>query len=401
MRTTSRVLALPLLAALVLFAGWRVVGQMAVEHHRETEPRQALQWRPVDPQALQHVARQQLQQGQVPQAVATLRTLLAHEPLQGQAFTELAGVADSQAAADAAALYAIAARRAPRDVVAPAWLAQRAMQQKDYPAALAQIDRVLRLAPQRAPEVAKVLVQMAQDPAFAEALAELLRSQPPWRPQVLSSLRGAPQAEARLMGALHARGGLSPQEYADWLESLMAQGRWGAAYARWAGGVVAEGQRLPKVFNGAFSQIPSGVGFDWRRRRVPGVLLSFEPATGTQGQAARLRFLDRRVASAGLEQPLLLPAGTYRLQLRQRAEHLQSGLGLQWQILCVGPAGVVGRSEAIDGSFDWRDLSVTFTVPPDRCPGQWLRLVNPVASGAAQRVSGELWVDDVQILPQS
>lgn len=227
MRTTSRVLALPLLAALVLFAGWRVVGQMAVEHHRETEPRQALQWRPVDPQALQHLARQQLQQGQVPQAVAMLRTLLAHEPLQGQAFTELAGVVDSQAAADAAALYAIAARRAPRDIVAPAWLAQRAMQQKDYPAALAQIDRVLRLAPQRAPEVAKVLVQMAQDPAFAEALAELLRSQPPWRPQVLSSLRGAPQAEARLMGALHARGGLSPQEYADWLESLMAQGRWG------------------------------------------------------------------------------------------------------------------------------------------------------------------------------
>ena len=38
------------------------------------------------------------------------------------------------------------------------------------------------------------------------------------------------------VAALQAQGGLSEEEYNRWLDSLMAQGRWGEAYARWASG---------------------------------------------------------------------------------------------------------------------------------------------------------------------
>ncbi|QDA55852.1 hypothetical protein [Thermomonas aquatica] len=115
---------------------------------------------------------------------------------------------------------------------------------------------------------------------------------------------------------------------------------------------------------------------------------------------AYLHFLDRRVPNAGLEQPLLLSPGNYRLTLRMRAQGLRSELGLQWMVTCSGPGGVAGRTEPVDGSFGWRTFEADIAIPPTGCPGQWLRLVNPVPSGAAQRVMGELWVDDVKVILQ-
>ena len=97
---------------------------------------------------------------------------------------------------------------------------------------------------------------------------------------------------------------------------------------------------------------------------------------------------------------MLLPAGNFRLGMRVHWQSLRSALGLQWQVVCADGGGVVARSEAIDGSFGWRALEVDFTVPVDRCKGQWLRLVNPVPAGPAQVVAGDLWVDGVVVEPR-
>ena len=136
------------------------------------------------------------------------------------------------------------------------------------------------------------------------------------------------------------------------------------------------------------------------RNRRPGVILQFEPESEAGGQVAYLHFLDRRVPNAGLEQALLLSPGSYRLSVRMRARALRSELGLQWTVQCQGPAGVAGRTDAIDGSFAWRTFEADITIPAAGCPGQWLRLVNPVPSGAAQRVVGEAWLDDVRLVRQ-
>jgi hypothetical protein len=109
-----------------------------------------------------------------------------------------------------------------------------------------------------------------------------------------------------------------------------------------------------------------------------------------------LRFLDRRIPQAGLEHPLLLPPGRYRQSLRVRADALRSPLGLQWTVACVGKGGMAGRSDPLDGSFGWRTLEVRLDIPPG-CAAQWLRLLNPVAAGAAQQAAGTLWVDDVRV----
>lgn len=400
LRPRDAVFALVILG--VLFAGWRLVGQLQAERYATTDPARALDWRPHDPVALLALAEQQLAQGDPTAAQATARRLLAHEPLYGEAFRILAQASEQQGKREQALrLYQVAARRAPRDLATRAWLAQYYLRQGDYPRALGQLDILLRVAPQRAKTLHPALVQLAQDPAFARALADTLRSDPPWRAGFMAMLRdpkrGNPVAAGQVMGALQAQGGLSDDEYARWLDSLIGEGRWGEAYARWASRVAKPGGRLSPVYNGDFAQTPSDAGFDWRRRRVPGVLLQFEPAVGRSGQAAYVQFLGRRVPGAGLEQPLLLEPGRYRLTVQLRAQALRSEMGLQWQVACAGPARVVARSDAIDGDFGWRVLSTEFAIPETGCPGQWLRLVNPVPSGPAQRVEGQLWLTDVAI----
>ena len=390
----------------VLFAGWRVVGQMQAERHVEAQPEIALRWRPHDPRALLALAERQFAQGNSLIAQRTARELLAHEPIQGEAFRLLAAVADQQGRpVEAAKLYRIASRLAPRDMQANAWLTQHLLERGDYAQALEQIDRILRMSPKRSASIAPVLAELAQQPDFAKALAKVVRTNPPWRSAVLEALRpsnaGSQIAERRVMEALQSSGDLSSDEYARWLDSLMAQGRWGEAYARWAGSIEKPNGRLSLVYNGDFRQTPSDAGFDWRRRRIPGVLLTFEPVSGTDGMAAYLRFLDRRIPEAGLEQLLMLLPGRYRLSARMRAQDLRSADGLQWQISCDGPGRVVARSEGIDGSFGWREDAFDFAIPEEGCPGQRLRLVNPIPGGGVQRVSGELWLDDVVIQSRS
>jgi tetratricopeptide (TPR) repeat protein len=378
---------------------------MQAERYAGTDPEQALQWRPDHPQALLVLAERQLAQGKFAEAQASARQLLAHEPLQGVAFRVLAEAAESEGRlADAFRLYLVAEKRAPRDLQTRAWLTQRYLERGDFAGALGQVDRILRMAPQRARSINPVLAQLAQDPAFADALAARLRQGPPWRAGLLNALRdpktGNPVAVGHVMQALQNQGGLTPEEYTHWLDSLMMQGRWGEAYARWAGKLPKAEGRLPLVYNGNFAQPPSDVGFDWRLRRVPGVMLQFEPDSGAGGQVVYLHFLDRRVPSAGLEQALLLSPGTYRLAVRMRAQSLRSEMGMQWNVDCSGPAGVVARTDGAEGSFAWRTFEAEVTIPPTGCPGQWLRLVNPVPSGAAQHVAGELWLDDVTITRQ-
>lgn len=388
MKHTVRLALLGLLPVLAVVAGWRVVKSM----------------RP-GPEAQLALAEQQLARGQEQAAQERLQQLLTHEPVQGRAYALLARIAEKQGNAERTlALYQLAARHAPRDQYVRLWLAQHTLKQQDYAAALDQIDSLLRLNPSRANSVYPALVQLAQDPKFAQALAGMLAGDPPWRTSVLAALRNGKTGNAlatdQVMQALQTQGGLSAKEYAEWLDSLMAQGRWGEAYARWAGDVPKPEGRLALLYNGDFRSEPTDVGFDWRRRRVPGVLLQFTQESGEQERSAVLQFLGRRTAGGGLEHPLFLLPGRYQLTLRARAQALRSELGLQWVVACAGPAGIVGRSEALDGSFSWQEITLKFSVPETGCIGQWLRLINPVPSGAAQIVSGNVWFTAFTLRPE-
>lgn len=401
MRPMVRGLVAAGIIGFALLAGWRIVGSMQAERYAERDPGKALQWQPRQPAALATVAQQALDAGGDDAAAETAALILQQEPLRGVAYRIIAESTERQGNRELALQrYELAASRAPRDLKANAWLVGSYIDQGDYRQALRLVDRMLRVAPGRTKEtneILKAIAPLAQNDQFADALVVILQENPPWRPTMMKFLGAYPDAASYVMQGLSDAGGLSAGEYAGWLDRLVSAGKWSEAYARWAGRAVKETGRLPLLYNGNFPYLPSNVGFDWRLKQIPGVIASFEPVAGIQGTAVRFQFIDQRIPQAGLEQPLLLFPGHYRLAMRMRADALRGEIGMQWILTCAGKAGEIGRSEPVSGTFGWRHMALDFTVPADHCPGIWLRLVNPVASGAGQRLAGELWVAEVEL----
>lgn len=332
-------------------------------------------------------------------AAAIARDVLAREPALGRAFGILARAEDGRGGIEAdRARYEAAARRAPRDPQVRGWLATDALQSGDYAAAADHLDALLTVAPAQRKELLELVAQLAQDPAFAEALAAHLVERPQWRRAILraATASGLPASADNLHGALRARGGLDAEETARWIDGMLRGGRWGSAYARWASGLDDAPGRLPVPWNGDFERAPSSSGFDWRVRRVPGVLFDRIDVPG--GRAARLRFLGRPVAQTGLEVPMLLAPGEYVLRLRARTRALRSDQGLEWQLVCSDGRTRIAQGARVRDARDWVTLELEFSVPEGPgCEGQWLRLVNPAPRGVAQTLRGELHLADVRV----
>ena len=384
-------------------AGWRTFTQMRADAAlRQGDVATALEWRPRHPQALLGLAARKLAAGDLDAATSAAHRLLQVEPAEGRGYRVLAQIAVARKQPDRAReLFRIAVRRAPRDLPGRAWLAQDALERGDLTEALVQIDHVLTLSPGAGHSVFPVLVQLSGDPGFAEALAETLAKRPGWRSGLLSALRhpktGNPENADAVLAALQRRGGLDAEESAAWIESLLRDGRWGEAHARWAAPRVAEGQRLPLLYNGDFALEPSGQGFDWRQPAVAGAILEFEAAP-SGGRAVHARFLGRRIAGPLLEHALLLAPGEYQLTFRRRLEGLRSDNGLQWTLACAEPGGaVLGRSQPLNGSRGWQVEELVFTVPASGCTGQWLRFGNAGQAKAWQLVSGDAWLSSLAI----
>lgn len=399
----SRVRTWLLAGVLLVFAGfaaWRILVITQGARWAEEDPQRALRWSPRHPQALLALAEQQLAAGHIDAARASARRLLAAEPLEGRAFRILAAAEAQQGHAERAlALYTIAARRSPRDMRTRAWLTEHYLVAGDYPAALRQIDVLLRTSPRQGQVVMPLLAQLAANPAFANELARVLARRPSWRPGLLATLQQAkdPRGAEQVLSALRREGGLDATEFEEWLAYLIRQGRWGEAYGRWASTLDLQGKSLPLVYNGDFEQPVSNRGFDWRLTRIPGVSLDFVPDRSARGLTAHAAFRGRPVAQVNLEQLLLLGPGRYRFTAKVRAEALRSERGLEWTITCMGQPEPLATSEPFNGTFNWRSVVMEVNVPVTDCHGQSLRLRNPVPAGSIQQVSGDLWFDDVAV----
>jgi len=335
-----------------------------------------------------------LRSSNLPAERARLRARLAVEPLNGPAYAMLAAAAEPR---QAEAYYRVAVRRAPRLIAPRVWLANHDLRLRRFDDALRNIDVLLRLAPPYREYLYPRLMRLAADADFADALAALLRSEPAWRPEFMT-IAATPEpsgVHAALMAALAGRGAVRPAELDAWIDGLLRDSHWDLAYLHWAHARMGRGARLPAVYNGGFDVPPSGHGFDWHVADTAGVRVDFAETTGTGGLAAHLGFTGRSVSDARLEHPLYLAAGDYRLQARMRAESLRPGEGLQWIVTCGDDDSVLARSEPLAGSFDWRRVTLDIHVPPDGCAGQWLRLGSAAPGGAAQPLSGDVWVDDV------
>lgn len=395
----TRILYTLLLVTLAILAGVRILALAMADRTAGVDPATALQWRSDHPQARLAMAEADLAQGRIRQAQAGARAVLADEPLRSQAFTVLAQAEERLGnQSQAVALHMIAARRSPRDLRAHAWLAQHFLVTGQYAMALEHIEVILRVSPRQAEVLLPQLARLSSDPRFAAALSVQLRSQPRWRTPLLAlrPVDGTAGVEA-LLTALVRTDALSDAEADAWMAALLREGRWERAYAVWVGRLDSPPNVIARVHNGDFEETPRGAGFDWHRPAVAGVSTDFPVRADGDGSAAHVVFRDRAVAQVDLEQPLLLPPGRYRFSARMRARALRSDGGLEWIVTCHGHAEPITASPRMSGSFPWREIRMDVRVPTEGCPGQWLRLRNPAPTALSQVVSGELWIDSVEI----
>lgn len=380
--------------------GWTVVQATRADFLAQSDPEAALRIEPGHPQALLRVAWAQLGRGDNDAAKKTGRSLLAIEPGQGDAFAVLALAAARSGDADAPQLARIALQRAPRNRDVRATEAAALLKAGELSAAMAQIDALLRLSPRRGAVLFPALVQQAQDKRFAETVGAVLATDPPWRRGFLAELnkRGNAAALDQVYAWLQQHGGLSKEETTRWLDRMLADGRWGQAYAHWVSRLGPDADHLSTVYDGGFEREVGGPGFVWRNQPAPGVFTDVEADAGPDGsRAAHLHFIGRPVAQGNLRQALLLGPGRFRLTFQARTDFLRTDQGLQWVIRCDSGAPIA-IVEIPDGSNGWKRLAADFEVPAN-CPGQWMGLRNPAVSGTARQVSGDLWIDDVAITP--
>lgn len=399
----GRAAAFAVLVIALAWIGWLVVQTTRADQLARSDPEAALRLEPDHPGALLALALQQIAKGDDVEATATARHLLRVAPGQGDAFAVIALAAARRHAPDAEKLLEIAIQRAPRISQVRAQLATLRLQADDPAGAMVQLDVLLRLKPQQGVKIFPAIAQQSLDPRFADALAARLALKPRWRRGFLEVLnaRGSPHAIDNIYSRLQAKGGMTREETARWLDGMLAKGRWGDAFAAWFGTLDPPPSRLPSVRNGSFEDDIDGLGFGWRNDTTPGAFTDIEAGAGRKGsRAAHFHFIGRPAARGNLRQALLLSPGRYRLSLQARAEFLQSEQGMQWAVRCDKGAQIAA-TDGMEGSFDWRGLSVEFDVPATGCDGQWLELGNPAVGGSAQRVEGDLWTDDVAITAMS
>ena len=249
-----------------------------------------------------------------------------------------------------------------------------------------------------------MLGRIAEIPTAKGELTSVLAKDPPWRAQFFNALpRNVTDARTPLELLLSLRDTAAPPtdtEREAYLQALIEHKLYEVAYYSWLQFLPPDQlSKAGRLYNGSFEVPPSGLPFDWVFKKGPGVNIKFAPRPDhDREQALLIEFGPGRVDfSGGISELVLLPPGNYRLEGKYKAD-LVSQRGLQWSVKCADAAAPIGVSGTMNGSSPtWQDIDLTFTVPEDECPAQYVSLALDARSASEQFVSGAVWYDDLNI----
>ena len=333
------------------------------------------------------------------------RALLA-DPLSSRALRLLGEVADAsqRAASDTSpqsrqhteALMRAAARLSGREAIAVDWLMRQAYERKDYSAAMAHADAILRANPEFLLAVMPVLVGLAENKEASPLLANALAENPAWRPiffaYMLRSIRDARTPLSLMIALKQTAKPPTNRELGDYFVFLLENKFFELAYYTWLQFLPPEQfARAGMLFNGDFQFEPSGFPFDWAMPKGAGVTVEIAPATGgEEGRFLRVVFGEGRAEFRGAFQTTLLAPGRYRLQGQYRGR-LNGRRGLEWQVRCgEGGQGPVGKAIIpLVSTPQWTEFVTEFQVPEQNCRAQKILLVLDARSVSEFLVQGE------------
>lgn len=401
--------ASPLKWALVAVTGawlaWRIVTLGMADHHAQElkAPVAALEWDAHHPDALLKLGlRDTVENPEA--ALARLRAAVAANPAEGRAYAALGRLLEGRGEAELARqAMETASRLAPQRSDVQMEVAAYWMRQGDFARSLKHWDSVLRHRGGMRPRAFPELLQLAADPGHHGAFLSLLKQPVSWWPAFfMHAARHAPDANTvRVLFNLQQEGpnAATPDMLRAYLARLQKDGAWLEAWFVWLNSLSKEQIRdMAYLYNGSFEAPFSNLGFDWIQQKHPAVSLDRVGTYETSGERAlRVRFRGLRLKFAHLQQYLMLPPGEFYLQGRARPDNLQAEQGMQWALYCLGETTPVAVTDRYRGSTPWTRFRTRFSIPPDGCSVQMLRLELAGTVGLDFDAAGTIWFDDLRI----
>lgn len=330
---------------------------------------------------------------------------LMSEPLSAQAFRVLGQIAD--AGRDDAAAYKFmhaAGRLSLHAEFAGYWMLRASARARDYKSAVYYADVLLRTDPQSSRFVVPVLAGIIQNKDGAALVEKVLASNPPWRTDFIATLpNDVTDVRTPLNLLLSLRQDPSPPKTTDivpYLNFLVAHKFYGLAYYTWLQFLSPnELRHVGFLFNGNFDGALSGAPFDWNIIQGTGVTIDVVPRPDKADRhALMVDFEFGRVDYHSVTELVMLAPGTYQFN-GQYQGNLLGPRGLKWRVVCAnGKITSGGESPMITGvTQGWRNVAFTFTVPPQDCTAQYVRLDLDARMASEELVSGTILFGDLQL----
>jgi hypothetical protein len=158
-------------------------------------------------------------------------------------------------------------------------------------------------------------------------------------------------------------------------------------------------QHVGLLYNGDFSDTPSGLPFDWDINQGSGVSIDIVPQPGTTAEhALSIDFLYGRVEYHSVNELVLLAPGTYQFEGKYQGE-LIGPRGLKWRVACAEARfAPITESQMIGGvTSNWQDIKFTFTIPEKNCAAQYISLDLDARMASEQLVTGSMMFADLNI----
>ena len=191
--------------AIAVLLGWRCITLAMADLLAPSDPIAATHWRSAHPAARYDVAQADFLAHRDALALVDARLAIASDPLDGRAYRIVAALAERAGdRARAGQLFALAERRAPRDLATRIKLATYALKAGDRERALHEVDMLLRMQPELDPDVLPRLVRLSDDPAAIDPIVRMLSHRPAWRVGFLALL-AANARDPMMAGRMFAR----------------------------------------------------------------------------------------------------------------------------------------------------------------------------------------------------
>ncbi|MEO9132643.1 MAG: hypothetical protein ABI240_15750, partial [Sphingomonas sp.] len=319
-------------------------------------------------------------------------SVLSRMPLDPDAQTYLALVAAAKGDTPRArGLMELALRGDGRSLRPRLWLIDRALRHRDYPAAIALLDRLISVIPaQRAATVA-AMASVVRDPASHAAMAKMLATNPGWRHDFLyaANQQGmSPDAIFQLTAQNSAKSSALFEQSAL-LQSLLKNHEYERAYLAWVNFLPESSlSQVGAVYDTQFSNLAGPAPFNWQLLSSSDGSAEFRTPNGLIAS-----YLGAAPATLA-QQTILLSPGRYKLSAIASGNDEYNQL--TWSITCARGGDPVATMRLIKLSDGRQKYSSAFEIPESGCEAQQLALIG--TPGEFPRTA-EAEIDAIHIEP--